>query len=105
MLKSNKRYNKVLQLDELSIELSRNSADIDLVLPNGQKIVIQYRPDVRSSSIDICFETNVYTVSNYTGEDLEPARNAPGENGRLAHVCEQVGQICIEIPQQWIKSK
>lgn len=56
--------------DKCTIQLGQREADITLVLPNGQLIELQYR--LLSPSIDICLPEPT-SVTNWTGEDMEPA--------------------------------
>lgn len=53
------------------IELGHEDTDIDLVLPNGQVIKLQYR--LENPSIDICLPTEC-GVTNWKGNDMEPAK-------------------------------
>lgn len=52
------------------IELGHEETDIDVVLPNGQIIQLQYR--LEAPSIDVCLP-EVTSVTNWIGDDMEPA--------------------------------
>jgi hypothetical protein len=55
---------------EVTIELSDHDADITLVLPNGDKVQLQYR--VEAPSIDVCLDTAT-SVTCWQGDDMDPA--------------------------------
>jgi hypothetical protein len=77
---------------KMSIQLPAHDADIELFLPNGQRISVQYR--VESPSIDICLPFNT-SVNNWKGTDL---KDAPAVHGQK-HV-RLAGQLCIDLPEQ-----
>ena len=55
---------------EVDIELGDHDADIALVLPNGDKVTLQYR--VEAPSIDVCLDTAA-SVTCWQGDDMDPA--------------------------------
>jgi len=78
------------------IELGRTETDIDVVLPNGQVIELQYR--LESPSIDVCLPTEC-RVTNWKGDDMEPA----GTNGRgHKHHVRDAKQLVIDLPTEWV---
>lgn len=50
--------------------------DINLILPSGEHIVLQYRNEGNFPSLDICFECE-RAVTNWS-RDMKPAPNAHG---------------------------
>jgi len=78
-------------MKEITINLPQyQETDVILVLPNGQKIALQYRLEM--PSIDVCLPENLY-VTNWKGDDMEPAPtlddNPERSHERLAK------QLCI----------
>lgn len=58
-------------MKEFTINLPQDQeTDVILVLPNGEKIALQYRLEM--PSIDVCLPENLY-VTNWKGDDMEPA--------------------------------
>ena len=78
------------------IELGRKETDIDIVLPNGQVIKLQYR--LESPSIDVCLPTEC-RVTNWKGDDMEPA--GPSQGGHKYHV-RDAKQLVIDFPPKWV---
>ncbi len=65
------------------IQLGHCETDVDLVLPNGQVISLQYR--LEAPSIDVCLPEDL-AVTNWTGDDMEPAPEAGPLSAGFAHV-------------------
>jgi len=82
----------------VAIQLAAHDADIDVILPNGQKFVLQWR--VEAPSLDVCLPFNT-TVCNWKGIDMKSAPPAiRGKNSKgTAHIRE-AGQLVIEFPEQ-----
>ena len=74
-----------------SIELGHEETDVDIVLPNGQIIQLQYRLD--SPSIDVWLP-EATQVTNWIGDDMEPAPLFG--TGARPHV-HQAQQLVIDI--------
>ncbi len=76
------------------IKLGHKETDVNLVLPNGQVIQIQYR--LEGPSIDVCLPTEC-CVTNWQGDDMEPAPAYKKEDCvRLAK------QLVIELNPEWV---
>ena len=70
-----------------TIDLGHQDTDITLVLPNGQKIELQYR--LLSPSIDVCLPEPT-SVTNWTGDDMEPAPLAGRKRNPHIHKAQQL---------------
>lgn len=76
------------------IELGDKETDIDVVLPCGKIIQLQYR--LESPSIDICLPTEC-GVTNWIGDDMDPAPPVKTKSHiRLAK------QLVIDLNPEWI---
>jgi len=77
-----------------TIELGHKETDIDLKLPGGQVIQLQYR--LEAPSIDVCLP-NECDVTNWQGDDMEPARQSLDGS----HV-RQAKQLVIDLDPEWV---
>lgn len=76
------------------IELGHEETNVDIVLPGGQIIQLQYR--LLSPSIDICLPIEC-GVTNWQGDDMEPAEQV----GKLPHV-RSAKQLVIDLNPKWV---
>ena len=76
------------------IELGPGEMNVDLILPRGQLIQLQYR--LESPSIDVCLPTEC-GVTNWEGDDMEPAKVV----GKLEHV-RNAKQLVIDLNPEWV---
>ncbi len=76
---------------EVKVQLPDHDADVMLVLPNGEKIALQWR--IELCSLDVCMEEGKnYPVTNWKGHNMEPSPTVQSFNHiRLA------GQLVIDI--------
>ena len=67
--------------------------DITLIMPNGKKVLLQYRAysDPDMPTIDICLDDPVY-VTNYSDDEMTPAKYF-GEG-----TMENVVQLSFSLP-------
>lgn len=79
------------------IELGHRETDIDVVLPNGQLIQLQYR--LMSPSIDICLPKEC-RVTCWQGDDMEPAKPS-GRGGHEYHI-RDTKQLVIDLNPDWV---
>ncbi len=84
---------------EHNIDLPATSdVDVNLRLPNGRIMVVQYR--IEGGSIDICLPENTPVV-NWQGDDMEPAIGLDGfpeGNVRMAK------QLMIELDPKYLEA-
>lgn len=78
------------------IELGHEDTDIDIVLPQGQVIQLQYR--LLSPSIDVCLP-EATSVTNWIGDDMEPAPLDGRQN--MGHV-HKAQQLVIDINPKFV---
>jgi len=85
---------------DVEIQLPLHDTDVTLVLPSGEKVIVQYRTCNEHPSIDVCLPYDTCVI-NWKGDDMQPA--PPPENGppevRVAK------QLCIELKDQsvWVE--
>lgn len=80
------------------IKIGKNvvEEDIELILPNGEKIVIQYRAyEEDGCTIDICLESNA-NVINWSDDDMTPALPDP----QIPEVMQNVKQLSFSFPSK-----
>jgi len=70
-----------------------DETDIDIILPNGQVIQLQYR--LEAPSIDVCLPEPT-SVTNWIGDDMEPAPLAGQPHVHLAQ------QLVIDINPEFV---
>jgi hypothetical protein len=90
-LNSHKGYN----YSEAELEMPAHDTDVALIMPNGHRIIVQFR--VESPSIDICLPENL-PVSNWEGLDMKPA---PKAFSGADHI-RKVDQLCIGLPLKFL---
>lgn len=75
--------------------LTDEDANINLVLPNGKLIQLQYR--VEGQSIDVVLPTNL-RVTNWIGDDMQPAPavHPLGTSHPIDH-CRTAKQLVIDL--------
>lgn len=78
------------------IEVDKRDTDIDIVLPGGQVVQLQFR--VMSPSIDVCLPEEC-SVTNWEGDDMKPASPVGGK----AHVL-LAKQLAINLNPTWVKT-
>ena len=78
------------------IELDREETDIDIVLPGGQIIQLQYR--LEAPSLDICLPEPT-SVCNWIGDDMDPA---PLSGRRTKPHVHQAQQLVIDINPEFV---
>jgi hypothetical protein len=66
---------------EVEITLPLHDTDVNLVLPNGDTIALQYRVEGPSIDVVLPYDTS---VTNWKGEDMEDAPKCGKECIRLA---------------------
>lgn len=76
------------------IELGHEETNIDVVLPCGKIIQLQYR--LESPSIDICLPVEC-GVTNWAGDDMQPSMPV----GKLSHVM-WAKQLVIDLNPEWV---
>jgi len=76
------------------IELGHKETDIDLILPRGQLVQLQYR--LESPSIDVCLPTECGVV-NWQGDDMEPA-DVVDKQGHIRNA----KQLVIDLNPEWV---
>jgi len=76
------------------IQLGPGEMNVDLILPRGQLIQLQYR--LESPSIDVCLPTEC-GVTNWEGDDMKPAKVV----GKLKHV-RNAKQLVIDLNPAWV---
>ena len=79
------------KFSEHTIQLEQHDCDVNLRLPNGEVIAVQYR--VEGYSIDVCLPQDL-SVINWTGDDMEPAPEAEKLSAGMPHV-RLAKQLCI----------
>jgi hypothetical protein len=80
-----------------TLQLPRHECDVDLVLPNGQVISLQYR--LEGPSLDVVLPEDTY-VTNWQGDDMDPAfpaKEFPDGHVRIAK------QLVIDIDPEWVE--
>ncbi len=77
------------------IELDNQETDIDVVLPGGQLIQLQFR--TLSPSIDICLPEEC-GVTNWQGDDMEPAE-AVGDKDYVRFA----KQLVVDLNPAWVR--
>lgn len=80
------------------IELGYEETDIDLVLPGGQLIQLQYR--LCSPSLEVCLPEPT-SVTNW-GDDMEPS--PPAGRGNEEHV-RLASQVVIDLNPEWVEKR
>jgi len=79
------------------IQLKHEETDIDIVLPTGVVIELQYRLEAPSIDVVLPHETS---ITNWSGDDMEPApKSFAMEHVRLAK------QIVIDLDPEWVDEK
>ena len=76
------------------IELGPGEMNVDLILPRGQLIQLQYR--LESPSIDVCLPTECGVV-NWKGDDMEPA-DVVDKKGHIRNA----KQLVIDLNPKWV---
>ena len=76
------------------IQLGHEETDVDVVLPNGEIIQLQYR--LETPSIDVCLPTEC-TVTNWEGDDMEAAPTCHD----TSHV-HYAKQLVIDLDPNWV---
>ena len=73
-----------IKSNDALVKIARNTVekDIAIVLPNGKRIVVQYRnyegdDDGSGASLDIILPEPTF-VHNWIGEEMKPAKNLKG---------------------------
>jgi hypothetical protein len=87
---------------EVEIQLPKHDADVILVLPNGEKIQVQFRACDEHPSIDICLPYDT-SVTNWKGDDME---DAPPINGHDDPNCQHirvVKQLVIALKEESVQ--
>lgn len=56
---------------EMSVQLATHDTDINVLLPNGEQVILQFR--VESPSLDIILPGDL-PVTNWSGDDMQPAK-------------------------------
>ena len=82
---------------ETLLQLPDHDFDINLRLPNGQLVALQWR--IESPSMDVVLPENL-SVVNWIGDDMEPA---PKVKDCPAHI-RQAKQLVIEFAPEVLES-
>lgn len=86
------------------IELGHEETDINIVLPQGQIIQLQYR--LESPSIDVCLPEPT-SVTNWIGDDMEPAPLAKRKTRSHVHEAQQlmidINPKFVDTPEELIE--
>ena len=80
------------------IELNNQETDIDVVLPGGKLIQLQYR--LEGPSIDICLPAEC-VVTNWEGDDMKPAQTATWGCPRPSPHVLSAKQLVIDLNPDW----
>lgn len=95
-MRENTKITKIEMKDssygECDIQLAKQDFDINLYLPNRQRITLQFRTEY--SSLDICLPEICESV-NWIDDDLTPSTISDNERSNML----AVKQICINLPQ------
>ncbi len=78
------------------IELGHEETDIDIVLPQGQVIQLQYR--LEAPSLDVCLP-EATSVTNWIGDDMKPAPLNGRERNSHVHKAQQ---LVIDINPEFV---
>lgn len=81
-------------ISDVAIAIPANDTDIDLQLPDGSSILIQFRPE--SNTVDVCLPQNMRVI-NWIGNQMKPAPKIG-----LGHV-RNCGQLCIALPDNCLR--
>ena len=98
---------KMPQHDQITVNIPAHDADIELILPNGKKAVLQWR--VEDVSLDICLPEDKMLVTCWEGNDMDPAKpylpdTTPEEKQFFqdGHV-RLCGQLVVDFGPEYLK--
>ena len=76
----------------VEINIPAHDTDIDLTLPNGDRIVLQFR--LESNTLDVLLPQNL-EVHNWLGSDMTPAPKVARNKFQHIRRCDQ---LCVQLP-------
>jgi len=80
----------------VEVTLPHHECDVNLRLPHGEVIALQYR--LESPSIDVVMPDNV-AVTNWEGDDMQPAKSI-----KRAHI-RKAKQIVLDLFPEWVDAE
>ena len=81
---------------EMSVQLAAHDTDINVLLPNGERVILQFR--VESPSLDIILPGDL-PVANWEGDDMQAAKPFPGyRRNKSAHILK-TKQMVVNLPE------
>lgn len=79
---------------DVILKLPQNDVDIDVVLPNGRSVVLQWR--MEGASLDLILPEPKLMVHTWEGDDLEPSKgHADSDHIRYC------GQLCLDFGDEY----
>lgn len=89
----------VIRFTHKSVKVKSHDFDLSLLLPNGDAITLQFRPESDTMDVLLPWDTVVY---NWKGSDMRPA---PQLDSSRPHARRGVDQLCVNLKGRALERK